>query len=592
MEIRAAVLARAASGENDSSIARALGLPRATVRGMRRRAATVRPVCPRCWRRCREAVVPEDAYAEVLGLYLGDGCISRLARTFRLRLSLDSKYPELVAASRASIARVLPVNRVSTHREDGGNTTILTTHSGHLPCLFPQHGPGKKHHRLIALEGWQRDICLREPFALLRGTVSVRRVLLHQPDGALRLRVLRLQEQLGGHHRHLLLGLRGGRSRAPPDARPDQDKPPGERRADARARRPEGLSAATILVAGGCGEIGIHAGFRCPWAQARGGSSPLSRTLAPRPRPRVADVARDTSAFWGTCRERAFVRRADACRTSLVRRQTKEPRHEASPRAPDHACRLRRRSGGCRSGDPRRPACARVRRGRGRRRRASDGADRLRPAITAPGAIATDAAATEAAGSASVGGAMASSTASSGASCSGIGSAAAASRCSACSCSGSSPGSPCAGAGARAGARGTDRAPPPPRPRGGRTRLPRLRGPRPLPAAPAPAARRRAVRLPPSEEEPPTLTPAVRSRPRPRGYTPYVGRGGRVAARSTLRTVLPPSSRGLGRRPLTAETGVRIPVAVLPKPRVSGACGGAGRAGRAGARAPGRGSRG
>src|ERR671915_764061 len=28
----------------------------------------------------------------------------------------------------------------------------------------------------------------------------------------------------------------------------------------------------------------------------------------------------------------------------------------------------------------------------------------------------------------------------------------------------------------------------------------------------------------------------------------------------------PPSSRGLGRRPLTAETGVRIPVAVLQKP--------------------------
>src|SRR3954466_2163179 len=27
----------------------------------------------------------------------------------------------------------------------------------------------------------------------------------------------------------------------------------------------------------------------------------------------------------------------------------------------------------------------------------------------------------------------------------------------------------------------------------------------------------------------------------------------------------PPSSRGLGRRPLTAETGVRIPVAVLEK---------------------------
>src|SRR3954454_16947571 len=37
-------------------------------------------------------------------------------------------------------------------------------------------------------------------------------------------------------------------------------------------------------------------------------------------------------------------------------------------------------------------------------------------------------------------------------------------------------------------------------------------------------------------------------------------------ARATLSHPEPPSSRGLGRRPLTAETGVRIPVAVLVKP--------------------------
>src|SRR6188472_906297 len=36
--------------------------------------------------------------------------------------------------------------------------------------------------------------------------------------------------------------------------------------------------------------------------------------------------------------------------------------------------------------------------------------------------------------------------------------------------------------------------------------------------------------------------------------------GGRLLP---CRAVSPPSSRGLGRRPLTAETGVRIPVAVL-----------------------------
>src|SRR3954447_4990359 len=36
---------------------------------------------------------------------------------------------------------------------------------------------------------------------------------------------------------------------------------------------------------------------------------------------------------------------------------------------------------------------------------------------------------------------------------------------------------------------------------------------------------------------------------------------------ATLARLWPPSSRGLGRRPLTAETGVRIPVAVLPEAR-------------------------
>src|SRR3954465_3434549 len=35
----------------------------------------------------------------------------------------------------------------------------------------------------------------------------------------------------------------------------------------------------------------------------------------------------------------------------------------------------------------------------------------------------------------------------------------------------------------------------------------------------------------------------------------------------------PPSSRGLGRRPLTAETGVRIPVAVLRSPATRGVFG-------------------
>ena len=38
-------------------------------------------------------------------------------------------------------------------------------------CLFPQHGPGKKHSRQIELVDWQREIVERCPGALLRGLI-------------------------------------------------------------------------------------------------------------------------------------------------------------------------------------------------------------------------------------------------------------------------------------------------------------------------------------------------------------------------------------------------------------------------------------
>ena len=44
------------------------------------------------------------------------------------------------------------------------------------PCLFPQHGPGRKHERPIGLAGWQQEIVAAYPWDFLRG-------LLHS-DGA------------------------------------------------------------------------------------------------------------------------------------------------------------------------------------------------------------------------------------------------------------------------------------------------------------------------------------------------------------------------------------------------------------------------
>ena len=39
----------------------------------------------------------------------------------------------------------------------------------HWPCLFPQHGPGRKHERPIRLEEWQVDVVTAFPAPFLRG---------------------------------------------------------------------------------------------------------------------------------------------------------------------------------------------------------------------------------------------------------------------------------------------------------------------------------------------------------------------------------------------------------------------------------------
>jgi len=41
--------------------------------------------------------------------------------------------------------------------------------SKHWPCLFPQHGPGRKHERTIKLEAWQQAIVTEHPGDFARG---------------------------------------------------------------------------------------------------------------------------------------------------------------------------------------------------------------------------------------------------------------------------------------------------------------------------------------------------------------------------------------------------------------------------------------
>jgi hypothetical protein len=40
---------------------------------------------------------------------------------------------------------------------------MVKSYSKHWPCLFPQHGPGRKHHRKIELREWQKIIVRESP---------------------------------------------------------------------------------------------------------------------------------------------------------------------------------------------------------------------------------------------------------------------------------------------------------------------------------------------------------------------------------------------------------------------------------------------
>ena len=107
----------------------------------------------------------------MLGLYLGDGHISDGERTQRLRICLDARYRTIVEETDALLRRCFPDNPVGRVLVHDGAEAVLHVYCNHLACLFPQHGPGKKHDRPIVLEAWQQSIVTAAPWAFLRGCI-------------------------------------------------------------------------------------------------------------------------------------------------------------------------------------------------------------------------------------------------------------------------------------------------------------------------------------------------------------------------------------------------------------------------------------
>jgi hypothetical protein len=176
----ALVLEHVRAGHNDCEIARETGIPRGTVRQWRMgqtpdfdRTHTFLgskgPVyaCAVCGG--DPLTLPQAPYTYLLGLYLGDGCLTACRRNvYKLRIACAERYPELMRRCELAMTEVLP-NKVGKARKRNERCWEIYSHSKHWICLFPQHGPGRKHLRKIELVPWQQELVDLDPRPLVRG---------------------------------------------------------------------------------------------------------------------------------------------------------------------------------------------------------------------------------------------------------------------------------------------------------------------------------------------------------------------------------------------------------------------------------------
>ena len=165
-------------GINDCEIGRRTGIPRGTIREWRVSVASGSGGRTKFWSgrrratcfRCFGGWFDEEAYAYLLGAYLGDGCLSVMPRNvYRLRIVCDLKYPEIIDEIAGSIVVTRGTEQVGFISKKG--CVEVYSDWKHWLCLLPQHGPGRKHDRHIELERWQDEIVAGHPKALVRGLI-------------------------------------------------------------------------------------------------------------------------------------------------------------------------------------------------------------------------------------------------------------------------------------------------------------------------------------------------------------------------------------------------------------------------------------
>jgi hypothetical protein len=175
--VRDQALSLLSQGSTISETSRRTGISRYALREWQLRASQGLPLfpggardCPRC-----EGIpqAPEDkpAYAYLLGMYLGDGCVSKTHRddVTVLRIACADAWPGVLEECRQAMLAVRPHSKVSFVQNQGCKD--VKSYSKHWTCLFPQHGLGEKHKRKITLATWQRKIVDEFPEPFVRGLI-------------------------------------------------------------------------------------------------------------------------------------------------------------------------------------------------------------------------------------------------------------------------------------------------------------------------------------------------------------------------------------------------------------------------------------
>ncbi|NUP53288.1 MAG: helix-turn-helix domain-containing protein [Catenulispora sp.] len=173
-DIKARTIAMCRAGVPNGEVARKLGVPSGTVgywkfqdrqRFPQSYPALPHAACPICL-----GTDPGSrAYSYLLGQYLGDGHIISKTGQHTLSIACCDEYPMIMDDTERAMRAALPGAATGRRRRTG--CTEVKSYSRHWTCLFPQHGPGKKHERKIELAGWQSAVVEAYPWEFIRGLI-------------------------------------------------------------------------------------------------------------------------------------------------------------------------------------------------------------------------------------------------------------------------------------------------------------------------------------------------------------------------------------------------------------------------------------